>query len=379
MTSLTNLWVSPKYDTNWELEETVYIDLVLTNGYLIDPAVPWASCVIKDCTTNLFTVVATNIPSPIGIDFHPPTQSLLLSGNYDNNGLPNNFFRLATNGAVSQWSTVSNLFDEVKFAVVKATTNGWTNGYMYFGSDTQIGFVSSNAATLNQNWVTLTNGMVVNPLHLRGSIGWDQTGIWSNDLVAVCSEAGADDSNLKGVWRISSSNQVSLVANLRTPHLEGVMTVPDDPGKYGQLAGKILTGDESILNENSRPSPLIYAIHTNGFTTAYDLRIQPEDFDLITTNDLYCVNYSAPDYGQPSRILKVSKTVLANFVGDILITQAGEYQDARNPDNNWKPKLFVVHWDGAQFTTRSLTLPDQFTGNFEHVTFAPIQIPNIPQ
>jgi len=40
MTSLTNLWVSPKYDTNWELEETVYIDLVLTNGYLIDPAVP---------------------------------------------------------------------------------------------------------------------------------------------------------------------------------------------------------------------------------------------------------------------------------------------------------------------------------------------------
>jgi hypothetical protein len=95
--------------------------------------------------------------------------------------------------------------------------------------------------------------------------------------------------------------------------------------------------------------------------------IQSEDFDIIPANqDLYCVNYH--DSGD-SALLKLSGRWLTNYVGDLLITQAGEVD---NP-----PKLFIVHWDSTNsaFVTRSISLPSMFGGRFEHVAFAPIEFP----
>jgi hypothetical protein len=111
-TSAANIYIHPYYDTNLEFEESVTLTLVLTNGYLVDPQKASATCFINDCTTNLFTVVATNIPSPIEIDYHPPTSSLLLSMNYDTSGADGNFVRLASNGSSNHWSTVSGLYEE---------------------------------------------------------------------------------------------------------------------------------------------------------------------------------------------------------------------------------------------------------------------------
>jgi hypothetical protein len=49
--------------------------------------------------------------------------------------------------------------------------------------------------------------------------------------------------------------------------------------------------------------------------------------------------------------------------------------------NSDGPKLFIVNWDPAdmRFITRSISLPYSFAGSFEHVTFAPINLPSIPQ
>jgi len=95
--------------------------------------------------------------------------------------------------------------------------------------------------------------------------------------------------------------------------------------------------------------------------------IAPKGFDIIKPNqDLYCL-----DWGQ-ERLRKISSTLLTNYWGDLLITQEG----AEGPDPSGR--LFIVHWDNAKtnFVVRSITKPGAV---FEHVTFAPINLPSHPE
>jgi hypothetical protein len=81
----------------------------------------------------------------------------------------------------------------------------------------------------------------------------------------------------------------------------------------------IITGDET------RNPPLIYAITTNGVVTTNDTTslipegIYPEDFDVIPANHHL---YACDPVG--NAIIKLSATYLTNFVGDLIITDAGE-------------------------------------------------------
>ncbi|MCX6884034.1 MAG: hypothetical protein NTX27_03220 [Verrucomicrobia bacterium] len=367
-TGFMTIYVHPCYDSDLEFEESVTLTLILTNGYLVDPLGASATSYIRDCTTNLFTVVATNIPSPAGIDYHPPTSSLLLSVNSVVGGAPGRFVRLGSDGSSHAWSTVTGLDDEVKFAIPRTTADGWTNGSVYFGSGVAIGCLSSNGSVASLNWSTLTNSIVTNALYLRGSLCFDQTGVWSNHLIAVTSKSDGDDTT-KGIWRIDPQGRPTLVANLRTKHLEGVTTITNDAARWGPWAGKILTGDETVSQPYWVPHGIIYATDTNGVTTSHALGIHPEDFDIVPPDQsLYCLNYD----GSASKILKLSKSLLTNYVGDLLITQAGE--------SHVEAKLYFVHWTGTNFMTRSISLPTSvFSGQFEHVTFAPIELPNLPQ
>jgi hypothetical protein len=98
---------------------------------------------------------------------------------------------------------------------------------------------------------------------------------------------------------------------------------------------------------------------------SFELGITPEDFDIIKPNqDLYCLELG--------KIRKISSTLLTNYWGDLLITQEG----AEGPDPI--PRLFIVHWDNAKtnFVVRSLSKPGSF---FEHVSFAPINLPSHPE
>jgi hypothetical protein len=171
------------------------------------------------------------------------------------------------------------------------------------------------------------------------------------------------------VWRVDSNGQPILLTNLDTFHLEGVITLTNDVAKWGPWAGKIVTGDE---HEHA-----IYAIDADGIFTRYETAslipggIDPEDFDIIPANlDLYNLYACDPDAGQ---IVKLSGTLLTNYVGDLLITQGGEFFP------NLIAKVFIVHWDGSNFVTRSIPYfrQNQTAGHFEHITFAPINIPPI--
>lgn len=110
--------------------------------------------------------------------------------------------------------------------------------------------------------------------------------------------------------------------------------------------------------------PLIYAISTNGTVESFDLGIAAEDFDIIKPGqDLYCLAVAGP-----VSLRKISSSLLTNYWGDLLITQEG----AVGPDNNGR--LFIVHWNNSNtnFVVRSLTEGSEW---FEHVTFAPINLP----
>ncbi len=371
----TNINIQPLLDYLIEGDETVILTLVATNGYMVAATAAAETNTIQD--TVLFTTV-TSITSPVGIDYHAPSNSLIVSYNYSS-GSPYNFVRLYTNAPstnllMTNWSNVSGVSEEVKLATVKKTVNGFTNGEVYFGSDTGIGKLSANGSVSNLSWCVLTNATVVNPLLLRGSLYVDQTGTFSNQVIAVTSGADVTLGN-KGVWRVDAQAHPTLITNINTKHLEGVITLTNDVAKWGPWAGKIITGDEDALDQNLNSSPVIYTIATNGAVATYyttnmiEGGIHPEDFDMIPANQ----NLYACDNGN-GRLIKLSANYFTNYVGDLLIADAGE-----NVTPN-QGKLFIVHWNAA--TTNFVTyvipylLEDGSYGRFEHVTFAPIELPN---
>jgi len=366
-TSYGYIYIEPQYSSNLNFEESVTLTTILTNGYLIDPDKPSATMWIRECANrSVFDIVATNVPTPVGIDYLSQSNCLLLSVNYDG-GDPNVFDLLHTNGTLTSWSGIHGLPDEVKLAVVKSSTSGFTKGDIYLGANNDIGWLSSNGATSNITWCTLTNSFVTNALPIRGSIYVDQTGTFSNNIIAVAS-SGTVFMGYKGVWQVNALGQPTLLANIYASHLEGVITITNDASKWGPWAGKILSGDESAVNINNYPRPVVYSINTNGTVASFRLDIEPEDFDIIPANqDLYACDPNGT-------IVRVSQSMFTNSIGDLLITQAGEF-DASHPS-----AMFIVHWNGSTFTARRMTYlrADGSPGQLEHASFAPISLPTIP-
>ena len=365
----TAVYIEPLYDGLFDGDETVTITLTKVNDhYLINSILASATLVILDNDgTNKIQTVA-NINRPCGIDYHPPTDSLIVSPNH-NSGLPVNFVRVSklttsTNvlTVVSNWSGLSGDGEEIKLVTVKATGNGFTNGTVFFGSGTNIGWISPTGNASNKVWGVLTNVALTNTHPLRGSLCMDETGLFSNSVIAVASSPGAT-SGFKGVWAVNSNRQTRLIASIGTAHLEGVIVMTNNVAKWGPWAGKILTGDEMQF-----PPPL-YTISTNGAVTTNDTTqlfpggIQTEDFEVIPPNQDY---YACDLFG--SKLLKVSRDYFTNYVGDLLILDAGDGGSSSNG------KIYVLKWDVASnsFLTRRLL---SFPGPLEHATFAPVNLP----
>ncbi|SPE54220.1 hypothetical protein SBV1_1770008 [Verrucomicrobia bacterium] len=309
----------------------------------------------------MFTLVTDIVSAPISIDYEPTTTSLVFSYNYDY-GQPNNFALLDTNVAVTPWSGISNLMDEIQITTVKRSVNGFRLGDMYYGTGNpgQIGWRSADGMAWNTNWATLTN----EPDILRGGLYVDQTGVFGYDLLAVTSDP-TETLGQRDVWRIDSQGNSSRITSISGYILEAVITLTNDVHKWGPWAGRLMTGDEE--------QHLIYAVATNGVTTPFDLGISPEVMLLIPTNqDLYVADYYS------SEILKVSRTWFTNFVGDLLIVQSGEYLPG-SPLPTPGPQLFIVSWDAitTNFVTLDIGFPN-VSDNFEGATFAPIDIPSQP-
>jgi hypothetical protein len=356
--SRNTIYIYPLYNTNIFSDQSVILTMVPGSGYLINSNYVTATAIICQNPSIIFQPV-TNLSQAIDIDYHPPTHSLIVSFNYPS-GEPNNFALIGTNNTgtllVSNWSGVNGAPDEVRLATVKQTANGFTNGDMYFGNDTAIGKLSADGTVSNMNWGLPTNTFDLGGLYV------DQSGSFGGSLIAATGGGSYPDN--MGVWKLDAQGHSTLMTNLPEDNLDGVITLTNDPARWGPWAGKIVTGNWE--------DGFIYTIDTNGVPTSYDTAnlipdgIAPDGFVLIPSNqDLYCCDQRL------GQVLKLSRAAFTNNVGDLLITQ-----NAVNVGDDRYPTLFIVHWDNvhSKFVVASIAYASN-SSFLNQVTFAPINLP----
>jgi hypothetical protein len=306
---------------------------------------------INDGAPPAITLVAitTNFNSPIGIDYHEPTNSVVLSVNYPN-GTPSGFERIEFDGTHQPFSTLSGLTDEVKIATARSgNPAGFTVGDLFVGNgvDGQIVRITDGGATVVNPWVDFPgdgNGL------MRGSLYIDRTGVFGGDLIAVTT-AGE-------VWRVTVNAQPTRIASFPGVHLEGTIVVPDKPARFGPLAGKLIVGAEE--------QHLLYAIAPDGTSTTYSLGVDVEDLDLNTGKE----NFFGVDFGG-GRLLGADPSQWGPMVGDVILTQEQVIAGTSG--------LFRLAWNGAQVVAQPIPLTAQSAtvGHWEHVTFAAAGIAEI--
>jgi hypothetical protein len=291
--------------------------------------------------------ISTNFNSPIGIDYHEPSNSVVMSVNYSG-GYPVNFELVDQAGIHSSFAPdISGMTDEVKIATVRRNNAGGFNSGELFvgnGNDGEIVRVEASGYPVHNPWVSLPgsgNGL------MRGSLYLDDSGVFGGDLIAVTTNGE--------VWRIDSAGNMTSLVDLGV-HLEGLITIPDAPARYGPLAGRILTGAEQ--------QGVLYAIDANGNYDSYSLGVNVEDIDLIRLNE----NFFGVNFGS-SQLLGTAHYEFISMVGDILLTQEGHSGSG----------LYWLHWDGSSLSTNELTLSSNSASasHWEHVTFAPAGIVEI--
>ena len=309
----------------------------------------------------------TNFPpftDPVGIDYDPYLTNLIFSAS-----LSTEFSRLGTNisliGGVpitnlfmTNWSGILSLPDEVYMTVVTNNASGFTNGDMFYGSATGIGWLSSNAAASNLNWCVLTNSQETNALLLRGGLYMDTVGTFSNNIVAVTSSDSPVQFGPKGVWEVDAHGNPTLLTHINASLLEGIAVVRTN---FGPWSGKIITGDELSLS--------LYTIDAGGNVVTNDSNalfpngIHSESITTIPPNQsLYLCDSTGG-------IMKLSKNYFTSYVGDLLIEDGGE-------NGSGNAKIFIIHWEAAssKFITRRF---QYLVGGktLERCVFAPIELP----
>ncbi|CAN5923499.1 hypothetical protein BH11MYX3_BH11MYX3_44640 [soil metagenome] len=291
-----------------------------------------------------FTLVAISTPfnTPIGIDFHEPTHSLVLSVNYGTGGVPQNFERILLDGTHAAFSAYTGLTDEVKIATARIGNPGnIAPGTVFTGNglDGEIVRISPDGATIDNPWVSLTG--VGNGL-MRGSLYVDRTGLYGGDLI-VATTTGE-------IWRVTPAGVATRLAAVGV-HLEGLIVVPNVPVRYGPLSGKIIAGAE----EQGR----LWAFDAAGGMQTYSLGVNIEDIDLVTPKE----NFFGINFGT-SRLLGATAKNVEPLIGDILLTQENVVAGTSG--------LFRLQWTGTALEAIAIPLnPTSATvGQWEHVTFA---------
>ena len=294
-----------------------------------------------------FTAISTAFNSPIGIDYHEHTGTVVITVNYPT-GNPLAFERVETDGTHVAFSAVSGLTNEVKIATARTGAAGFAPGELFVGNgiDGQIVRISADGSSVQNPWVDLPgdgNGL------MRGSLYVDRTGVWGNELL-VATTAGE-------LWRIDAAGTPTLIADAEV-HLEGLVTVPDAPARYGPLAGKAIAGAE---NEG-----LLYVFDPGGAIASINVGVAVEDIDMVVPHE----NFFGVNYGT-SRLIGVPAQDLLPMAGDILLTQ----------ESVTSVGLFHLRYDGTGLVTEELTAASGSAtiGQWEHVTTAAAGIQEVPE
>lgn len=289
----------------------------------------------------VLTAVSTTFNDIIGIDYHQPANKVVVSVNQPS-GQPRNFEMVAADGAHSGFSNVAGLTGELKIATARddgegISRGGFAPGELFVGTGAPgvVARVAADGSTIRNPWITLPN-----ETGLLGGLYVDRTGVFAGDLIVVTTQGG--------VWRINSSGQAALVANLGA-RLEGVTTVPNDPDRYGPWAGKILAGAEQ--------QGKIYSIDPQGGSASLQLGINPQDIRLIPAHEnFYGVDLAGRKlWGAPD-------AAFTGMIGDVLVAQESPGALSR------------VRWNGSEFEVAQLAQVTQW----KQITFSPAGVAEIP-
>ena len=142
-------------------EEILSATLLQTSNTYLVGSPDRATLTIANSDQPVFTTVISNLHLPVGIDYHSPSNLLIVSLNFDT-GLPFNFIQVRTNDATTNWTTISNMTGEINLACARSTNGGWTVGDLYFntGEGGQIGRVPDTTNSFTTNWITLADSVV---------------------------------------------------------------------------------------------------------------------------------------------------------------------------------------------------------------------------
>lgn len=297
------------------------------------------------------TSISTTFNSPIGIDYHQPSNTVVMSVNYPT-GTPAGFEKIAQDGTHQQFSTLSGLTEEVKIATARpGNPGGFTPGDLFVGNgiDGQIARITQDGASVINPWVDLpgdNNGL------MRGSLYVDRTGVFGGDLMVVTS--------VGEVWRITAAAVPTLLTTVAATHLEGALVVPDKPARFGPIAGKLIAGAEE--------ANLLYAFATDGTYVTYNVGVAVEDIDIVSAKE----NFFGVNFGT-GQLLGAGAEQWETMMGDVLLTQ--EIVTAGTSG------LFRLKFDGTTLVAQPIPLSAAQTatvGQWEHVTFAAAGIKEIP-
>jgi RHS repeat-associated protein len=281
--------------------------------------------------------ISTSFNAPVGIEYHPILNKMVMSMNCCD-GHPNNFEAINADGTHAPFTTISGLTDEVYFAIARDeggghNIGGFVTGEMYVGTGSPgvIARVSPDGSTIDNPWVTLPGETGL----LRGQLQFDRTGLYGGDLL-VTTTAG-------NLWRVTVGGSATRVATgLVGADLEGLTAVPNDPNRYGPWAGKILIGDENV--------DAVYAVDGTGAITTYQLGVRPENISVVPPGE----NFYGVDFNNNS-VYGASASQFRSMVGDILITE------------EFTGDVWHVRWNGTAFEKTQLAQ----VSLWEHTTFGP--------
>jgi CheY-like chemotaxis protein len=170
----------------------------------------------SDAPTPAITLVhiSTEFNQPVGIDFHEPSATVVMSVHYSS-GSPYNFERVEADGTHVQFSTVAGLTDEVKIAT--ARSGGVFPAGEFFvgnGTDGEITRISSDGLTVTNPWVSLSG---------------DDNGLMRDTTRAMLEIAGHDvkeaESGVDGVKYYRASPADIVITDIVMPEMDGLETI----------------------------------------------------------------------------------------------------------------------------------------------------------
>lgn len=313
----------------------------------------------------------------IGIDYFEPTGQVVMSSFYPT-GNPHNLELHSGGASGTQFSALGNIADEIKIATVRSADRG---GYVPSPPASQSGggvqplaggggnpapyFAPGTVFLVGRAGDELTRVLPDGSSSVFADIGAqagrsvgngegvyvDRTGVWGGDVLVGTSTGE--------LWRVNASGQASFVVDVGNQRIEGILTIPDDPARYGPLAGKVLLGN----NGESR----VIAVAADGSVDAYATAFAIEDLDLVMEGE----NLIGVDLGA-GRFRTAGAAQFADFAGEIMAFEEDLVGD---------PVFGFLRWDFDANTLMTEIIDLAFGNapllNPQEWTFAPIAFGNL--